>query len=212
MLSVAGVQPTNPKLIRASAVSMVIGGAAWIAAEAVELSAGLTAAVLALNAIGFFGLGAGIWSAHFGHVAGTGKAKNASLIGVSLLSVAFFTFSGGSLTLLGAGEVSLDGTGGSAELGGQSWIFAAFLLLMLGSPLFGIAVLKARVYPVWVGLVLLLAPVVSATTAIFGIFSTVFTNLNNAVLAVCFMTMAGYVLSGRAGIDEPTPEAGRPPR
>ena len=195
-----GATTMRPRLVKTSATLMISGALCWIAAEALELFQGMTKEVLILNFLAFSGMTIGVWSLHLGHAT---KAKKASLIGTMFISVAFLIFSVGTLALISAGDVNPGLAGDNPELAEQSWIFVGFFLLVLGAPLLGISTIQARVYPGGLGFMLVVVPLVSAITALAGVFSSLFTNLVNVAMAVCFLGMAGFVLSGRIDLNDP---------
>ncbi len=184
----------NATRVKGSAVLLMVGGLVYSAAEVLEMFRGVTSGVVQVMLVGFACLGLGVWGAHFGQA---DKGGRLSLVGTGLLSVAYLIFAGGMLTMVAGGSFALDASG-ETRVAEQLWVLIGFLFMILGAPLFGFATLRARVYPRWIGVALLVLPVVSGATALMGVLATVVTNLSNIlVIGLVNVLMGWYVLSGR---------------
>ena len=178
---------TMPAKFKFLGLAMIAGSALWVATECMEIVGG-TASSLSMTITGFafIGLTIGIWGVHAGQAA---KGGTVSLIGTACLSMAYFIFMGGSFSVLSS-VITYE------SLAATNWIFAGFIFMVSGAPLLGLAVIRARVFPPWVGGILVLAPLVTSTTMIAGL-PPILMNIANISVGIGIITMARQLLSGQ---------------
>lgn len=169
-----------------------LGGGLLILSETVEVAGGgFSRPSFAVTIAAFFVLAAGIWGLHAGQARGGGRV---SLIGATLFSV------GASLE----GVADVIGFGAATEAGLQArtglLVPVGFVILILGAILFGVAALRAGVYPRWAAVmtmvVTMVAPILLPFIFALGL-PLVLTSLANAALGAAFVVMGLRARSGQ---------------
>lgn len=156
---------------------LIVSDLVWMGSEFLEISGGgFTRESMMINCFAFPGLALGFCGIHAGQAA---KAGRVSLIGVTFSVVAFLTFAGGSVVVLSS-VISYE------QMSEADWLFAGFLMWIVGSALIGLSIFRARVYPRWTGLVLLIAPVITST-AFMALLPPVLMNVANVGAGIAFL-------------------------
>jgi hypothetical protein len=141
--------------VRALAHVLVAAGAVWLLSEILEVVAGgRTAATLWLTALFHLLLAIGIWGAY---LAQPGARSPLSRLGVAAASVGYLVLI--LPPILVAQSASLDLP---AFMSAHAWASLAALLAVLGTVAFGVAILRGRSYPGWIGALLVACPLALA--------------------------------------------------
>ena len=173
--------------IKVCALSLLVGALFWAGSECIEIMDGsVSPLVMFLTGIAFLGLCAGVWSIHAGQAT---QGDMMGLIGVASMSIASFILMFSSFTVLSQ-AVSYE------SLAATNWFFVFFFFWIFGTPLVGFSIIRARVFPVWTGGVLILAPLVT-TVAFIGGLPPIILNVSNMAHNVCFILFAGQLLLGK---------------
>ncbi|SMD44042.1 hypothetical protein SAMN00777080_2657 [Aquiflexum balticum DSM 16537] len=164
--------------------SAILGYSCWIGSEVVELAeGGYNSTVYYLTAAFHFFAGFGIWGLHFLQK----RSKNIlSLTGTVMISLSYLALVYLPIQVLHSGLSNLE----FVEIYPFYKIPAFFNLA--GLIIFGIAVIKAKLFPVWTGVVIIFGSMifVAAMTNGFPLIA----NVNNIILSttIIYMCILGY--------------------
>ncbi len=176
--------------MRPLALILIAAGVVWISSEFLEVVAGgRTAVTLGLSALFHLLLAIGLWGAY---LAQPGARSPLSRIGVSAASVGYLFLI--LPPIAAARSASLDLPAFMRE---HSWATLAGMLAVLGTVAFGIAVLRGRTFPAWLGVVLVVCPLVLAIGLASGALDPVVITAN-VVQSVALIQM-GRLAAARLG-------------
>jgi hypothetical protein len=175
--------------MRALGYALIGAACCWIVSEILELgSGGRTGLTLLLTAAFHLLMVAGIWGAWAGQ---RGGGDLLSRLGAGMASLGYLILVYPPVAVaLGS---SVTAAGYVEYLGSNPLFRLAGILVTVGLPLFGIAILRAGSYPLWIGLVLLVSPPVFAATALSG-GPEIVSLIANMLAGLAFLAMGSAVL------------------
>ena len=175
--------------IRLSGVAATLAASLWILTEIMEIvSGGFSPVQLTLTLIAFVILPFAVLGFH---AAQASKGGRISLIGAVCFAGAFIVWSGVTmLDMVLNTKTEMDIIGGGDV---QKILFGiGSLLTVVGSIVFGIAALRAEVFPRWTGIILILGGLCPLVVSLFPAPAVVW-NIINIVLCATLIRM-GWVL------------------
>lgn len=151
------------------------------------MGGGFSKPSFAITIAAFFVLAAGIWGLHVRQTTGDARL---SFAGAALFSIGALLE--GIADLVGFGATT------EAELQAQTGLLVpiGFSILILGAILFGIAALRAGIYPRWAALTTIVAPMLLPLIVSLGL-PFIGTSLANTALGAAFVTMGLQTRSGQ---------------
>lgn len=167
--------------------ALIIGCVFMIASQSIEImSANQTIPGTALNIIAFIFFAVGGWSLHKMQ---SRNGKNIlSFVGILLITIATFSISAVSIQVIQSIQ-----NGTAFDFTTSPFFMFGGIAITLGVILFGISIIRSKVFPAWTGIAIMLLPITSVLTE--AVLKTTFIReLLNPILAVIFLYLCYLML------------------
>jgi len=183
--------------IRLSGFVLVLAAVIWIITEIMEIINGVfTPLQLGLTSISFMLIPYGLLGIH---AVQSSRCRFLSFLGAVIGGLAFIVWSGVCIAeiVIEAQDETLFPT----FTGGKIYYTTASLLTILGLLLLGISIIRARVFTVWIGYMLVIVLVLSAVLPLLGLSSVVLNGMA-IVLSAIFIILGWSLMAGRYTMHE----------